>query len=136
MRGVGGTSSSLIFLLSRLDDPIDRFTEVGNSVRLGVIAVTTFRTECLRTSLAFHSRFLAMKKRVAVQAEILEVSNDLLAIRGILHTSNYGDDDHNYDDSNQTTGRYGHGVFGAIASVAYVITTIVPSSSIALVYCW
>lgn len=90
-------------LRSRLDEPVDFVTEAGNSARLGVIAVTTFRTECLRTSLAVHSRFLAMKKSVAVQAVALLVrtveGRDGLKSR----TSNDGDYGDNHHDGDQTT---------------------------------
>lgn len=63
-RGVGGTSSSLV--RPRRLERVEPLTERGNSDRLGVRAVATFFVDLLMVSLMVHSRFLAMKKRVAV----------------------------------------------------------------------
>lgn len=62
---MGGTLSAR-FARPRRVDPVDPFTESGNSDRRGVIAATTFLADLRSVSLIVHSRFLAMKKRVAV----------------------------------------------------------------------
>lgn len=62
--GVGGTSSSLV--RPRRLERVEPLTERGNSDRLGVRAVATLFVDLLMVSLMVHSRFLAMKKRVAV----------------------------------------------------------------------
>lgn len=56
--GVGGTSSCL----PRLRDsrPCDSLTDLGNSDRLGVRAVTTRRADLRMLSRTFHSLFFAM----------------------------------------------------------------------------
>lgn len=64
-RGVGGTSSSLV--RPRRLERVEPLTERGNSDRLGVSAMATFFADLLMVSLMVHSRFLAMKKRVAVE---------------------------------------------------------------------
>jgi hypothetical protein len=60
-RGVGGTSSAILARNRRDDDEPPKFlTESGNSVLLGVRAVTTLRADLLMVSLTVHSRFFAM----------------------------------------------------------------------------
>lgn len=59
IRGVGGTSSSL----TRPARPLDSLTDLGNSVRRGVNAVTTFLADLRIVSRTFHSLFFATKKR-------------------------------------------------------------------------
>lgn len=57
-RGVGGTSSTLARLLRDFNWP--SLTELGNSERRGVRAVTTFFADFRTVSLSFHSLVFAM----------------------------------------------------------------------------
>jgi hypothetical protein len=63
MRGVGGTSSSLFIRPPR---PTESLTDLGNSDRRGVKAVTTFLADLRSVSLIVHSLFLAMKNRTVL----------------------------------------------------------------------
>ena len=66
--GVGGTSSTLA---RRFDRGPPSLSSLGNSVRRGVRAVTTFLADLRMFSRTFHSLFLAMKNRTA-EATIVE----------------------------------------------------------------
>jgi hypothetical protein len=52
-----------------------------------------------------------------------------------LHTSDDGDNDHDYNNSNQAASRNVHRVYGAVTSVAYIFSTIVASANIRLRHC-
>jgi hypothetical protein len=80
IRGVGGMSS-LSFVRPRRLERVEPLTERGNSDRLGVRAVATFFVDLLIVSLMVHSRFLAMKKREAVDTRSCQRMKKLGGLR-------------------------------------------------------
>lgn len=76
IRGVGGTSSKSFLLRPfRLLLPLPpSLTDLGNSLRRGVRAVTTFLADLRIVSRTVHSRFLATKKRTPLRTVVVGVS--------------------------------------------------------------
>lgn len=102
--GVGGTSSASLER-PRRDDPLEFLNESGNSVLRGVRAATTLRLDLLIVSRTVHSRFLAIKKRVAVETlKFVSISSTKTCtfLRALL-TANQCHNGHDDDDSNHTT---------------------------------
>lgn len=79
---------------------MERLTESGNCDLRGVRAAATFRADRRSVSRTFHSLFLAMKKRVAVETKIhsLASAHEYTASARCRHTANNDNDDH--DDNN------------------------------------
>lgn len=109
MRGVGGTSSILTRPLCwDLVDRKDPLTDLGNSLRRGVKAVTTLFADFRMVSLTFHSFFFARKKRTALptvggRVNIMSGQCSIVAGGQKRLTTEDGDDTNNHNDGDQTT---------------------------------